>query len=227
LDSTKRRKKHTSQQKGNQKLLYESIQSFNHSRLGEFVYSSTARRNHPNEKCRSRTAAFPSTRVFLDRRVQNLNEHVQRCFAKLEFNLDEVCISHWEDRKTRTVIEPSTMRGQTIHHGISRIVNHISVIVCVSAAEESLTPSIITSQDLASVREQLKKHSVRFGADFVLKSNTTLYINPIIFLDYIRAVFLLNLAELRTSDDFAEEIGVLQSCIKLPAGMKLPAHLKI
>jgi hypothetical protein len=33
-------KKDTSQQKGNQKLLYESIQSYNHSRLGEFVSSS-------------------------------------------------------------------------------------------------------------------------------------------------------------------------------------------
>jgi hypothetical protein len=67
--------------------------------------------------------------------------------AELMFNLDEVGISDWEDRKTKTktVIVPATMRGQTIYHEISRTVKHISVISCVSAARESLTPYIITS----------------------------------------------------------------------------------
>jgi hypothetical protein len=67
----------------------------------------------------------------------------------------------------------------------------------------------MTSQDSASVREQLKKHSVRFGVDFVLKSNSKPYINAEIFLNSIRTVFLPQLAELRTLDEFAEEIGVL------------------
>jgi transposase len=32
-------------------------------------------------------------RVFLDRAIQELNEHVKRCIAELVFNLDEVGIS--------------------------------------------------------------------------------------------------------------------------------------
>jgi hypothetical protein len=88
-------------------------------------------------------------------------------------------------------------------------VKHISVIACVSAAEESLTPYIITSQALTSVQERLKKEGVRFGRDFVLRSNPNLYINAEIFLDYIRTVFLPNLAELRTLDAFTEETGVV------------------
>jgi hypothetical protein len=62
--------------------------------------------------------------------------------AELVFNLDEVGISDWEDRKTKTAIVSATRRGQTIHHEISRTVKHISAIACVSAAGESLTPDI-------------------------------------------------------------------------------------
>jgi hypothetical protein len=131
--------------------------------------------------------------------------------TELVFNLDEVGISDWEDRKMKmkAAIVPATMRGQTIHHEISRTVKHISVTACVSAVGKSLTPYIITSQAPMSVQERLKKEGVRFGTDFVLRSNSKPYINAEIFLDYIRTVFLLNLAELRTLDGFAEETGVL------------------
>jgi hypothetical protein len=129
--------------------------------------------------------------------------------AERVFNLDEVGISDWEDRKTKTVIVPATMRGHTIHHEISRTVKHISVIACVSAAGESLTPYIITSQAPTSVQERLKKEGVRFGTDFVFRSNPKPYINTESFLDSIRTVFLHNLAELRTLDGFTEETGVL------------------
>jgi hypothetical protein len=77
--------------------------------------------------------------------------------AELVFNLDEVGTSDWEDRKTKTIVVPATIRGQTIHHEISRTVKHISVIAWVSAAEESLTPYIITSQAPTSVQEWLEK----------------------------------------------------------------------
>jgi hypothetical protein len=109
----------------------------------------------------------------------------------------------------KTAIVPATMRSQTIDHEISRTVKHISVIACISTARESLTPYIITSQAPTSVKERLKKEGVRFGTVFVLNSNPSPYINAEIFLDYIRTVFLPNLAELRTLDAFTEETGVL------------------
>jgi hypothetical protein len=52
--------------------------------------------------------------MFLERTEQDLKEHVQRCVAELMFNLDEVGISDWEDRKTKTVIVTAAMLGQTI-----------------------------------------------------------------------------------------------------------------
>jgi hypothetical protein len=116
------------------------------------------------------------------------------------FNLDEVGISDWEDRKTKTVVVLAMMVGQTIHHEISWTVKHISVIACASAAEESLTPYIITSQASRWVREQLRKQGVRFGTDFVLMSNSKPSTNAESFLDDIRTAFIPNLVELRTLD---------------------------
>jgi hypothetical protein len=147
--------------------------------------------------------------VFLDKTVQDLNEHVQGCTAGLVFNLDEICISDWEDRKTRKVAVRAMTRGQAMHHGISRTVKHISVIACVGAAGESLIAYMIASQDSASVREQLKQDGVRFGAKFVLKSNREPCINAEIFLDYIQTVSLSNLAELGALNAFAADISVL------------------
>jgi hypothetical protein len=107
-------------------------------------------------------------RVFLERTVQNLNEYVQGCIAEPVFNLDEVGISDWEDRKARQVVVYRRLcaaRRDMLHHGISRNMKHISVITCVSAAGETLIPYIITSQDSPLVREQLNKHAVRFGME--------------------------------------------------------------
>jgi hypothetical protein len=120
--------------------------------------------------------------MFLDKTVQDLNEHVQECTAELVINLNEIGISDWEDRKMRNVVVMATMRGQMIHHGISRTVKHISVIAYVSAACESPTPYIISSEDCALVQEQLKKHDVRFGRDLASKLNRKPYMTAEIFL---------------------------------------------
>jgi hypothetical protein len=99
-----------------------------------------------------------------------LKEYVQGWRTELVFNLDEVGISDWEDRKTRNIVVPATKRGQTIHHGISRNVKHISAIACVSTTEKSFIPYVIALHDFALVREQLKKHGVGFGTELALKS---------------------------------------------------------
>jgi hypothetical protein len=101
---------------------------------------------------------------------------------------------------------PCATSRDMIHHGISRKENQISAISCASAAGESLTPEIITSQDSPTVCEKLKKYGVRFGTDLTMKSNAKPYINVEIFLDYVRTVLLPNLGEFRGLDEFAEEM---------------------
>jgi hypothetical protein len=101
------------------------------------------------------------------------------------------------------------MRGQTIHHAMSRKVKHISVITRAFAAEESFIPDMMRLRDFPLVREQLKKPDVRFGTDLVMKSNAQPHINAEIFLEYVQTVLLSNRAKLRRMDGFAEEMAVL------------------
>jgi hypothetical protein len=95
-----------------------------------------------------------------------------------------------------------------IHHGLSRKVKYVSVVACISLAREPLSPNISTSQDIASLREELKKQGVRFGANLFLKLNAKSDVNAKIFLDDIWPVLLSHLAELHMFYDFAEEVGV-------------------
>jgi hypothetical protein len=94
--------------------------------------------------------------VFPERIIQTVHECIQGRVTELVFNLDEVGISDWEDRKTKKVIALAAMFGQTIHHAVSRRVKHISVIACLSAAGESLLHSIMISQNSPTVQEHLK-----------------------------------------------------------------------
>jgi hypothetical protein len=148
-------------------------------------------------------------RVFLERTVKDLHDHIEGCVADLVFNLGEVGISDWEDRKTKKVVLPAAMLSQTIHHGVSRKVKHISVIVCVSAAGASLLPDIVTSQNSPVVQEHLEEQRVCFGRDMILKFNQKPYINAGIFLDYIRTIFLPCIDMLRGLAVFVQEPAVL------------------
>jgi hypothetical protein len=96
-------------------------------------------------------------RCFLDETVRYINEFVNGLPSGLIFDLDEVSILEWEDRTLKRVIVSKSMSAQKIHHKISRNLKHASVIACISAAGESLTPYIMTSEDSLPVRENLKK----------------------------------------------------------------------
>jgi hypothetical protein len=51
----------------------------------------------------------------------------------------------------------------------------------------------------------LKTPGVRFGTDFILKARAKVYINAEICGEYIHRVFLTNITELRSLDEFADE----------------------
>jgi hypothetical protein len=99
----------------------------------------TERKSTPQEEVR-----LEVPRLLLDETIPRLRHHVQGMKAELVFNLDEVDISKWEDRKHRKAIVPKAMDGQTIYHRVSRNVKHISIITCIRAGAKSLTPYIVT-----------------------------------------------------------------------------------
>jgi hypothetical protein len=115
--------------------------------------------------------------------------------VELVFNLDEVGMSESWDRKEKKVIVPTFMDGQRIHHQASRGVRHISIITCITATEESLTPYIVTSQDSDAVRKRLMSSGVRLGVDFVLTNRSKPYVSRKLFLDDIKTISVPYLTE--------------------------------
>jgi hypothetical protein len=79
-----------------------------------------------------------------------------------------------------------------------------------STAGESLMPYVVMSQNSLPVREALKKRGMHLGTDLILKHRTKPYINVEIFADSIHNVFILNLNELQTLEEFTDEEAVLQ-----------------
>jgi hypothetical protein len=152
--------------------------------------------------------------IFLDETIYCRREYVQGIKKELVFNLDEVGLSEWEDRKDKEVFVPMTIAGQTIHHRTSRNVKHILIVTCITAGGESLTPCIVTLQDSWTLRRRLISCGVRLGVDFVLKHQSKTYVSAELFLDDINSIFISYLNELPQLEELArcEVMLLIDNC---------------
>jgi hypothetical protein len=128
--------------------------------------------------------------VFLDETMRCLGEYVHGIKSELVFNLDEVGVSEWEDRKDEKVVIPGLLSVQTIHHRASRNLKYMSVITCINAAGESLTPYIVTLQNPESLRRKLMIRAVRLGIELVLRQRSTPYVNAVLFPESVNNIFI-------------------------------------
>jgi hypothetical protein len=103
--------------------------------------------------------------------------------VELVFNLDEIGMSEWDNRKEKKVIIPATMDGQTIHHRASRNVRHISIITYITAVGESMTPYTVASQDSDAIGKRLMSRGVRLGVSSVLQHRSKPYVSGKFFLE--------------------------------------------
>jgi hypothetical protein len=138
-----------------------------------------------------------------------MHETIQGRPFELIFNLDEVRISDWEDRKPKKLVISTTARAHNIHHRTSRNVKHISIVPCISASGACLTPYIVTSQDSAPLHRTLEVTGMQLAKYLILKHRDKPYINGDLFEKYIRTVFLSHLLAPRPMHDFGEENAVL------------------
>jgi hypothetical protein len=125
--------------------------------------------------------------------------------SDLEFNLDEVGISDWDDRRPKWVMVPISANGETIHHGGSRNLKHVSIVTCISVGGQCLTPYMVTSQALQSLCRSLSTTRFRIGTHLFLQSGNKPYINSKLFLDCIRRVSLPCLSNLRRRPELVGE----------------------
>ena len=73
-----------------------------------------------------------------------MHKPVDGRLSELVFNLDEVGTSSWEDRKPKEAFVDSNIRSTNVYHSVTRKETQMTLLVCVSAAGESLTPMLIT-----------------------------------------------------------------------------------
>jgi hypothetical protein len=193
-------------------LLHECIERFGKSITRGWIDSFVTRHSEQLFETKSVPQENPRLevpRAFLDAAVEGFRAHVHGACAELVFDLDEIGISEWEDRAARRVIVPSAMRGQTIFHSVHRNLKHISVVACISAAGEHMTPFFVCSQVNDAVERALKTQGFRMGIDLIIKRRNKPYVNSDLFHEYISTVLLPYIDELRTNDEFTDKEAVL------------------
>jgi hypothetical protein len=156
------------------------VESFITRQNGEL----TEKKSSPQEEPRLQVP-----QVFLEETIRTMHETLQGCPLDLVFNLDEVGMSGWEDRKPRKVVIRITVGAHNIHYRISRNLKHISIVTCISAGGAWLAPYVVTSQDSAALHRALEKIGMQIGRDLILRQPSKLNINVDLFENYIRTVF--------------------------------------
>jgi hypothetical protein len=85
----------------------------------------------------------------------------------------------------------------------------MSMICCGSAAGESLTPFVVSSQINDKVIETLKIEGFRMGVDLVLEHRQKVYATAILFQQYMTSVLITFIERLRTNPEFTGKSAIL------------------
>jgi hypothetical protein len=123
--------------------------------------------------------------IFLEETIISMHETLQSYPVDLLFNLDEIGISDWEDRKPKKVVVPIIVAAHNIHHQISRNVKHISIITSISAGGACLTPYVMTPHDSAALHPALEATGMQIGKHLILKQRAKPYVNADLFENYV------------------------------------------
>jgi hypothetical protein len=161
------------------------------------------RKSSPQEEPR-----LPVPRILLEETIGSLHETLQGRRADLVFNLDEVGISDWEDRKPKKVVVTITVAAHNIHHRISRNVKHISIVTCISGGGAYPTPYVVTSQDSAALHRALEATGMQIGKHVILKRRAKPYVNADLFENDVRTIFLPHLTITRIMRNVRNEEAV-------------------
>jgi hypothetical protein len=117
------------------------------------------------------------------RTLNALQTHANEQFCGLVFNLDEMGVSEWEERKSREVVIPMDMKGLLIRHKVLRTISHLIVLTCVAESGNALCPVIVT---WGKVLYDIYEGGHCPGNDFLIGRNAKPYVDRAIFEPFIR-----------------------------------------
>jgi hypothetical protein len=145
-------------------------------------------------------------REQLEDHIENMKSIVVEKFAEFVFNLDEVGSSDWEDRKPRKVIVPRTVSPGDVYHPVSRRYRQLTLMACVSAGGDALTPMVLTG---SPIRDEIWSTGLRADDDVMLRCRNPAYATAESFDEYRVTVFIPYIHPLRENPAFAGEPGAL------------------
>jgi hypothetical protein len=152
-------------------------------------------------------------RSQLEEHLYILQVHLAGKCAELVFNLDELDSADWEDRKIRKVIAPAAVRKEDVYHSESRRPRHMTLLACVSAAGDAITPMLITT---TSIHASLWSRGLRQNEDVMVRRRTPAYSDEELFFEYITGIFIPYVDAVRSRAGLGTETAILLMDSALP-----------
>ena len=131
---------------------------------------------------------------------------VENRYSELVFNLDEIGYSEWESRKIKRVIVSTKTEESGVFHSIARSKAHISLLSCISASGDTLTPLLITKN---SIPENFWNEGLRENENIIIRERNPPYMDSEIFHDYISNCFIPYVNSIRKTLQVEDEYAVL------------------
>jgi hypothetical protein len=144
--------------------------------------------------------------AYLEVHIAIMRTHIPGGFSEMVFNLDEMGSSDWDDRKPRKALAPVTVSAGDVFHCVSRQYRHVTLLACVSATGDALTPMIVSQ---TSVRDSFGSRAFGQDEDVMVRQRKPAYVDEELFHEYLTHGFIPHRANLRTTEAFSDELAIL------------------
>jgi hypothetical protein len=131
----------------NKELLKAVREKYNSELIKSWIHSFIGRHLDVLQECRSfflEDARLTVLRKQLQKHIDMMKTVMASKYSQLVFNPDEIDASEWEDRKLKKIIAPRFISSDEVFHAISRTYHRVTLLSCVSAAGDALTPLMIS-----------------------------------------------------------------------------------
>ncbi len=116
-----------------------------------------------------------------------------------------------QDLKPKNVFIDNNLDSNHITYSVSRKVSHMTILTCVSAAGDALTPLLITKH---TIKDSLWETGLRQDEDVMIRIRDPPYISKELFEEYINVVFIpyLNSVREKINATSSEALLMMDSC---------------
>jgi hypothetical protein len=127
-------------------------------------------------------------------------------FSDLIFNIEEVGSGEFEDQSDFATIVPVKCFGNIAHYPIQRKFGHATMVVCIAASGDTITPMIIAPP--AKI-ENIWKLGYRNGEDVKIVNHQPCYVNKELFQMYIADIVIPYVENVRSIPEYQSELAYI------------------